>query len=99
MTVWKAVQCSTGSRWLQEMARYLESKFAVVVENLAPVTRASDVRYECEYFGPVRRCERDRELRVCLVEFDRCADILDQAYPHPAMVSYVEFSYSEMSLH
>eukprot|EP00892_Ulva_mutabilis_P007822 jgi/Ulvmu1/5411/UM022_0206.1 len=56
------------------MTRHLESKFALVVENLAPVTRSADVRYECEYFGPVRRCERDRDLRVCLVEFDRAAD-------------------------
>lgn len=60
---------------LQDMARYAESKFALVVENLAPATRAADVRYEGEYFGPVRRCERDRELRVCLIEFDRCASV------------------------
>lgn len=60
---------------LQEMPRYQESKFALVVENVASVTRASDVRYECEYFGDVRRCERDRDLRVCLLEFERCAEV------------------------
>jgi hypothetical protein len=54
------------------MGRFQESKYVVVVENLAPVTRAGDVRYEMEYFGPVRRCERDRELRLALVEYDRC---------------------------
>ena len=54
---------------------YQESRYVLVVENLAPPTRASDVRYEMEYFGPVRRCERDRGMKLAMVEFDRCVDI------------------------
>jgi hypothetical protein len=50
-----------------------ESRFVLVVENLAPPTRSADVRYEMEYYGPVRRCERDRGMKLALVEFDRCA--------------------------
>jgi hypothetical protein len=54
------------------MGRYAESKYVLVVENLSPMTRASDVRNEMDYWGPVRRCERDRGLKMALVEFDRC---------------------------
>jgi hypothetical protein len=48
------------------------SDYVLVVEKLAPSTRSGDVRYEMEYWGKVRRCERDRAMRVALVEFDRC---------------------------
>jgi hypothetical protein len=51
------------------------SEYVLVVENLAPITRAADVHYEMEYWGPVRRCERDRGLRMALVEYDRYAPL------------------------
>jgi hypothetical protein len=52
--------------------KYSKSDYVLVVENLAPSTRSGDIRYEMEYWGNVRRCERDRAMRVALVEFDRC---------------------------
>ena len=61
------------------MSRYLESRYVLVVESLAPATRASDVRWEMEAHGPVRRCERDRGMKLALVEFDRCVLVGAQA--------------------
>ena len=53
------------------MGKYPQSRYVLVVENLAPATRAGDVRYEMEYYGDVRRCERDRGMKMALVEFER----------------------------
>lgn len=56
--------------------KYPQSEYVLVVEKLASTTRAADVRYEMESWGKVRRCERDRAMRVALVEFDRCEALI-----------------------
>lgn len=58
----------------------MRSEYVLVVENLAPMTRAADVRAEMDYFGPVRRCERDRGLRLAIVDFDRFAPAPERTY-------------------
>jgi hypothetical protein len=58
------------------MPKYPQSRYVLIVENLAPATRSADVRYEMEYYGDVRRCERDCSMRMALVEFERCATVL-----------------------